>query len=174
MNAAMTCFARQGMERAGHGDIAKLAGVSTATVFNYFPTRAELVSAVMADITDIVELMFAGLRASPDFNAMSPKHRVLRLEHALAVLTETKPDMVKTFLNWSVTFNPELRAPYLGLQKSVIAHLQNFLPEGPSNFDNAQLLFGTTNMITSMRFDNVDDVTIESFVNRMADMLCET
>ena len=40
---AMDVFAKMGIERAGHGDIAKRADVSTPTVFNYFPTRALLV-----------------------------------------------------------------------------------------------------------------------------------
>ena len=36
-------FARRGIGRGGHADIAEIAQVSVATVFNYFPTREDLV-----------------------------------------------------------------------------------------------------------------------------------
>ncbi|MFD2178761.1 TetR/AcrR family transcriptional regulator [Veronia pacifica] len=47
LNCALNAFARRGIARAGHADIADVANVSVATVFNYFPSRDELVEAVL-------------------------------------------------------------------------------------------------------------------------------
>ena len=55
LTVAITVYARMGVERAGHGDVAKLAGVSTATVFNYFPTREALTTAVLRAVKSHVE-----------------------------------------------------------------------------------------------------------------------
>jgi len=50
VKVAIETFADKGIERAGHGDIAKRAGVSTATVFNYFPTKDALTLDVLKEI----------------------------------------------------------------------------------------------------------------------------
>ncbi len=43
MEIALEVFATRGIGRGGHADIAEIAQVSVATVFNYFPTREDLV-----------------------------------------------------------------------------------------------------------------------------------
>ncbi|MBP8172755.1 MAG: TetR/AcrR family transcriptional regulator [Aeromonadaceae bacterium] len=50
MAHAIAVFARRGLGRAGHAEIAERAGVSVATVFNYFNTREDLVDAVLTEI----------------------------------------------------------------------------------------------------------------------------
>lgn len=47
MEIALEVFARRGIGRGGHADIAEIAQVSVATVFNYFPTREDLVDEVL-------------------------------------------------------------------------------------------------------------------------------
>lgn len=42
MEIALEVFAKRGIGRGGHADIAEIAQVSVATVFNYFPTRDEV------------------------------------------------------------------------------------------------------------------------------------
>ena len=39
LDYSIEVFSRRGIGRAGHADIAEMANVSVATVFNYFPTR---------------------------------------------------------------------------------------------------------------------------------------
>lgn len=46
---ALEVFSKRGIGRAGHADIADMAQVSVATVFNYFSTREELVEAVLKE-----------------------------------------------------------------------------------------------------------------------------
>ncbi len=47
MEIALEVFATRGIGRGGHADIAEIAQVSVATVFNYFPTREDLVDEVL-------------------------------------------------------------------------------------------------------------------------------
>lgn len=47
MEIALEVFAKRGIGRGGHADIAEIAQVSVATVFNYFPTREDLVDDVL-------------------------------------------------------------------------------------------------------------------------------
>jgi len=47
MEIALEVFSRRGIGRGGHADIADIAQVSVATVFNYFPTREDLVDEVL-------------------------------------------------------------------------------------------------------------------------------
>ncbi|SON48240.1 TetR/AcrR family transcriptional regulator [Vibrio tapetis] len=47
---AIEVFARRGIGRGGHADIAEIAQVSVATVFNYFQTREDLVDEVLNQV----------------------------------------------------------------------------------------------------------------------------
>ncbi|ODQ01809.1 MULTISPECIES: TetR/AcrR family transcriptional regulator [Salinivibrio] len=48
LTCGLDVFAKRGIGRAGHADIADMANVSVATVFNYFPTREDLVEEILA------------------------------------------------------------------------------------------------------------------------------
>lgn len=50
LDIGIEVFARRGIGRGGHADIAEIAQVSVATVFNYFPSREDLVEAVLTDV----------------------------------------------------------------------------------------------------------------------------
>lgn len=50
MEIALEVFATRGIGRGGHADIAEIAQVSVATVFNYFPTREDLVDDVLTHV----------------------------------------------------------------------------------------------------------------------------
>ena len=52
MQCAIEVFSKRGLGRAGHAEIAELAQVSVATVFNYFSSREQLVDNVLIQIED--------------------------------------------------------------------------------------------------------------------------
>lgn len=54
MAHAIAVFARRGIGRASHAEIAERAGVSVATVFNYFNTREDLVDAVLSEVENFL------------------------------------------------------------------------------------------------------------------------
>jgi len=52
LEAALDLFPRQGFHRTSTRQIAQAAGVAEGTIFNYFPTKRDLLVAVMSQIVD--------------------------------------------------------------------------------------------------------------------------
>jgi TetR/AcrR family hemagglutinin/protease transcriptional regulator len=171
LDIAIDVFAEMGLERAGHGDIAKRAGVSTPTVFNYFPTRHDLVQAVLDQIQTNVEEMFTRLPTE----AVSRRERVLQLAATFQQLVLEKPSDTKAHLKWSVSFDPELRPAYLRFQRRMLDLLVDALPNNPPDREQARaearILYGAANLFAAMAFDNFRAEAMMSFVDRIADML---
>ena len=112
---AITIYGRMGVERAGHGDVAKLAGVSTATVFNYFPTREVLTDAVLDAVKASVLDNFE--KTAPE---LTGRPRLMALASAFNTLIDTQPDIVKVLLNWSVSFGTDTRPRFMEFQEEVL------------------------------------------------------
>ncbi|KKB97390.1 TetR/AcrR family transcriptional regulator, partial [Mycobacterium nebraskense] len=51
--ATMRCVAKVGYSRATIREIARTANVSSASLYNYFPNKAELIKAAIAARTDV-------------------------------------------------------------------------------------------------------------------------
>lgn len=171
LDAAMEVFARMGLERAGHGDIAKLAGVSTPTVFNYFPTRDALVAAVLERIDMRVSDMFERIPARAD----DRRHRILQLSGAFRKMVEQHPSETKTFLKWGVSFDPALRPAWLAFQNRMLDRLIEVLPNNPEDPTQARaearILLGTSSLFAAMTFDDYQPDEMIGFVGRIADVL---
>ena len=167
LDTAIALFAQMGIERAGHGDIAKRAGVSTATVFNYFPTRAALVEAVLNEIERIVDDMFDSL----DNVSADPERRILEMAAAYQKMTVTTPDAVKTFLKWGVSFDPDIRPAYLAFQNRILDTLVRFLPPSKDTRTEARILYGAANMLATMLFDGHPMDVLVGYSRRIAQTL---
>ena len=171
LETAIEAFAELGLERAGHGDIAKRAKVSTPTVFNYFPTRQDLVAAVLDQIQANVEEMFDRLPTEP----VSRRERILQLAVAFQSLVLERPHDTKAFLKWAVSFDPSLRPAYLRFQRRMLDRIVEELPNNPANREQARaearILYGASNLFAAMAFDNTRTEAMMSFVDRIADVL---
>jgi len=165
INTAMQVFASEGLERAGHGDIAKLAGVSTATVFNYFPTRDDLVDAVLQHIREQVRAMFKLMGDG----AMGITTMVAGFDY----LISTQPDLVKTFLRWSVAFGDTNRQAFLDFQDELLTAITERLKGPQKDRSNARLIIGAADMYALMKLDNTPEDVIERFVERLVSVLGE-
>lgn len=82
--AARTVFARHGFVLANTANIAAEAGVSTRTLYNHFPSKAELFTAVLAEGANTIATALSERLAAlpPDQNAAAT---VLGIAHALAI-----------------------------------------------------------------------------------------
>jgi len=163
MAAAVSCYGEMGVERAGHGDIAKRAGVSTATVFNYFGTRESLTEAVFENVYDVFRDMFADL---PDPDA-SPQERIQLMANRYVLLVETYPDIVKVGLNWSSSFGKSVRPQYLEFQQWALHGIQSYLPEETPDLSDARIILATAYNYARMKLDNTPDEVLERFVARV-------
>jgi TetR/AcrR family hemagglutinin/protease transcriptional regulator len=167
VDIAIETFADMGIERAGHGDIAKRAGVSTATVFNYFPTKEALMLGVLGEIEAQIIRMF---ETAPDLGE-GPRHQVLALAKAYEIMIREHPATIKAYLAWSVSFNPDLRPQYLDMQDRILDLIQSNLPPALKNKTDALIVTNAANMMAIMTFDNRSSESLQKFTARLIDAL---
>lgn len=170
LETAIEVFAEVGLERAGHGEIARRAGVSTATVFNYFPTRSDLVEAVLERIETIIDVIFETVPPRPD----DIEGSLTGLATAYTKMITEQPSATKTFLKWGVSFDPEIRKPWLAYQARTLDHLMTYFPNATSPRTEARILFGASNMLAIMAFDHKNPDDIQAFTRRMISVLSES
>jgi TetR/AcrR family hemagglutinin/protease transcriptional regulator len=116
LQCAVVAFAENGLARAVHADVAELAGVSVATVFNYFNTREDLVDAVLGEVEHFyLELS----KAAHSFNF--PAREALT-QHGLLFIdaTEKHQSFVKVWLEWTSSLRDDVWPRYLTLHNRVI------------------------------------------------------
>ncbi|WP_418152522.1 TetR/AcrR family transcriptional regulator [Litorimonas sp. RW-G-Af-16] len=169
LDCAIQACAQISVDRIGHGDIAKLAHVSTATVFNYFPTRTALIEAVLGEITALVEGLFDQFTSMPNFDALPPAQQFLGLAATYNNMIATQPQAIKAFLNWSVTFNPDVRPQYLAFQDRVLSRLTEALPAIVRSEQDARIIYGAANMFATMRIDGASEDVLTGFIARLSD-----
>jgi len=169
IDIAVEVFALDGLERAGHGDIAKQAGVSTATVFNYFPTRDELVEAVLDEIRTKIRVLFAALGDTKTESSTGLRMMVGAFDN----LIKAYPDMVKVFMRWETAFGHDIRKSYLEFQEEILDEIQTrLLNSGPDRSD-ARIIIGAAYVYSQMRLDGTPEDVIERFVERLLTVLGE-
>ncbi|MGF1685895.1 TetR/AcrR family transcriptional regulator [Photobacterium japonica] len=101
---AMDVFARRGIGRAGHADIADMAGVSVATVFNYFPTREALVEQVLVQ----VDQHFKDMLTESLSNEEAFKSQLCNMCYRLIDEVIEQQDWVKVWFEWSTSVRDEI------------------------------------------------------------------
>jgi len=163
MDAAIACYGELGVERAGHGDIAKRVGGSTATVFNYFGTRESLTEAVFENVYDVFTDMFADM-PPPD---ATQQERIQHMANGYALLVRTYPDVLKVALNWSSSFGNSVRPQYLEFQQWLLGGIQDRLAEGRPDFSDARIILATAYNYARMKLDNTSDEILDRFVKRI-------
>lgn len=168
LRAALTAYAQHGVERAGHGDIAKLTSASTATVFNYFPSRDALTEAVLYHVSQAVFDTMAMSKDKPDRPAIEILSELLT---GFNSLIENNPDIVKIMLNWSVSFGPSVRPQYLIFQDQVLTRLHHALggviTGRAGERAEARLIYAASISYATMKLDNSPDVVISEYVKRV-------
>lgn len=166
---AIQVFAKDGLERAGHGDIAKLASVSTATVFNYFPTREDLVEAVLDEVRGQFRAMFEAFGNPQDTGGVGIRAMIAGFDY----LIESKPDLVKTLLRWTVAFGDDNRKAYLDFQDELLSAIAGRMKNPGADRSDARIIMGASEMYALMKLDNTPDDVIARFVDRLLSVLGE-
>lgn len=129
LDAAILVFARRGLGRAAHADIAEETGVSVPTVFNYFKTREDLVDAVLGHIEaffidDAIKFHHqSGAKDNPLMTMQS--HSFSFLEKA-----KSEPDKVKIWLEWSASVREDTWPRYMDFQEKILDIIEPTIQAG--------------------------------------------
>ncbi|CED61685.1 TetR/AcrR family transcriptional regulator [Moritella viscosa] len=126
MQCAIEVFSKRGLGRAGHAEIAELAQVSVATVFNYFSSREQLVDSVLIQIEDffsnMVRKSFIDLAGQPSKSAHQAIHDYLADFVEAAI---NNPQFTYIWLEWSSSIREDTWPRYLALLDNNIAIISN-------------------------------------------------
>lgn len=131
MECAIKVFSRRGIGRAGHAEIAELAGVSVATVFNYFNTREDLVDDVLSE----VEQHLITLVNNTFVEGKSSLESVRDYITALVDATYQQADVIHIGLEWSSSVREDIWPRFIALQGKLEEQIGQTLQSG---FDNGE------------------------------------
>ncbi|CAH8225112.1 HTH-type transcriptional regulator LuxR [Vibrio aestuarianus] len=104
MEIALEVFAKRGIGRGGHADIAEIAQVSVATVFNYFPTREDLVD----DVLTHVVCQFSNFLADNIDLDLHAKENLTNITTAMVSLVVNDCHWLKVWFEWSASTREEV------------------------------------------------------------------
>jgi AcrR family transcriptional regulator len=107
LDAAATVFAEKGFHRATTKEIARVAGVSEGTIYNYFDSKDDLLIGIMARLAELGtlddELMEALKGDVREFFVVMFRHRIGHVRQGQQMLQAILPEVI---------VNPELRERY--------------------------------------------------------------
>jgi AcrR family transcriptional regulator len=104
LDAAATVFAKKGFHRATTKEVAKAAGVSPGTIYNYFASKSDLLIGIMTRLAELEsldeELMEALQGDAREFFIATFHYRIGRIQQGQEMLQAILPEVLA---------NPDLR-----------------------------------------------------------------
>ncbi|MFM2477555.1 TetR/AcrR family transcriptional regulator [Celerinatantimonas sp. MCCC 1A17872] len=149
MECATKVFSKRGIGRAGHAEIAELANVSVATVFNYFNTREDLVDDVLAEVEKRI-LALVNNTFSQDKTPLQSIHDYVE---ALVDTTFNEPDVVHIWLEWSSSVREDVWPRFTKIQSRINEIIGQSLQKG----------FEKDELTSAMNADNAAQALTASF-----------
>lgn len=174
LSVALSVFARRGIGEARHAQVAAAAGCSVSTVFVYFPTRQQLVDAVLGEVerhlTEMAERTHAVARPVPD---------IVR-DHVttFAGSVDTHPDHARVWLDWSTAIREQYWRRYIEFQERIVTLIASTLERGQREGsvatgldpnDEARLVVGCAHMIVQMKLSGHPPAKVERFAATVID-----
>lgn len=167
-------FANLGIGRASHAEVAREAGVSVATIFNYFPTRENLVEQVLSQVDEFLTEMTATIETS-DLGAPEALYKLMR---AFADAANTDSDMIRVWLEWSTSIRDDIWPKYLDFQERVIDRLRRMIVNGQragvvaadvDPEDAARIVVGDAHMVALMQFAHRASADMDRFLRHLVE-----
>lgn len=174
LEIAVEVFADRGISVARHAEIAERAGVSVATIFFYFPTRDQLVSAVLSE----TERVFGDLPEIIDVDPETPAIRRLLLNFIAYI--EKYPSHSRILFEWSASIRDDVWPRFLKLQDQLIEGMANQIMEerieqpaesSATPEEIARLLMGVAYTLYIMKFAGKPDQDINKFLEGLVGTL---
>ncbi len=127
LDFALHVFAKRGIGRAGHADIAEMASVSVATVFNYFPTREALVEEVLTQVAQQFNHLLEETLYELDSNY---DEQLTLITHALIDRVLSQQEWITVWFEWSTAVRPEIWAQFLKDNKQSLTRVAELFEQG--------------------------------------------
>ncbi|CZF78180.1 TetR/AcrR family transcriptional regulator [Grimontia marina] len=175
---ALEVFSKRGIGRAGHADIADMAQVSVATVFNYFPTREDLVEAVLKE-------------AEKEFQQIISRHLHLGKNHvrnSLSFVTSAVIDAaladkewLKVWYEWSTSIREDIWPNFVEGKNVVLEQYtalfnhglqEGLIPERRSAIELARLFDGVCYILYLQSNQQPDKEALIRQADGYIDLLC--
>lgn len=174
LDCGIQVFARLGIGRASHAEIARASGVSVATVFNYFPSRENLVSQVL----EYIDNYLSALVENTEQSGLGAPEALFSLMRAFAGAAETHTDIIRVWLEWSTSIRDDTWPKYLELQERVIDRLQKLILRGKADGtvgadvdpeDAARIAVGDAHMVALMQFAHRPAGDMDRFLHHLVE-----
>ncbi len=173
---ALRVFARRGVGAAHHAEIAAAAMVSVPTVFVYFPTRAALVDAVLAE----VERFYIALAQQAHASRRPAPEVVTAHAMAFAHSIDEHPDHATVLLNWSSAVRTEYWPRYQAMETRVVALIARSLARGQRQGsiskaiapeDGARMLYGAAYLLAQRKLSRQPQAEVSRFFDAVVNLL---
>jgi TetR/AcrR family transcriptional regulator, hemagglutinin/protease regulatory protein len=169
LECAIRVFARRGLGRGSHAEVAKEAGVAVPTVFAYFRTRSELVTEVLREVARYYFDM-----ADRHYKPENPAARAL-LDFALAFASsvESHADVATVLLDWSTAVRSEIWPLFLEFHRSMVERIEDTIRRGQRegtmaaalDANNAALIIvGSAHLVLQMKFSRTSPEKVHRFL----------
>lgn len=158
IDCAIVAFAENGIGRANHAQVAKLAKVSVPTVFAYFPTRDSLVTDVL---NEIERMLLAMVERELNNSNLTAFQKLMNILSNYADSIDVAPDMVKVFLDWTTSFEQYLSDLFQAYLDKLICLLSAIIEEGRTNrefspnvipVEASLMIYSSANILAHLKF----------------------
>lgn len=177
MEIALEVFARRGIGRGGHADIAEIAQVSVATVFNYFPTREDLVDEVL---TYVVRQFSNFLTDNIDLD-LPAKENLSNITKELVEISYQDCYWLKVWFEWSASTRDEVWPLFMSTNRTNQMLVKNIFSKAiergevcdKHDPEELAMLFHGLCYSLFVQANRVEDKeSINQLANTYMDMLC--
>ncbi len=168
LDAAARLYAQKGFPGASVADLAKECNTSKSLIYHYFPSKDDILYAVMVDhldaLTEAAEMACA---------SGSADDRLRKMTVAFMRLYASAQTHHKVLLNELVNLPPERRAEVIAKQRRIIAAAEEVIAEigsGGAARVNTMLFFGMINW-THTWFDPAGPFMPEALALRVVEIM---
>lgn len=177
LRVALGVAARRGLGRTGHAEVAKLAGVAVSSVFLYFPSRQELLAAIVAEIGRFYIELARGYHDA----AGSPLAAVKAHLHGFADSVKSEPDYAQVWLEWAVLIRNDdgLWDAFLEFQETMIGLIAGSIVRAQAAGevtqalrapDAARLVVASAYTLTQLQFMQRSAQEVHSYAEQALDL----
>ncbi|MBM4334913.1 MAG: TetR/AcrR family transcriptional regulator [Deltaproteobacteria bacterium] len=171
---ALGVFGRRGLAAGRHAEIARESGVAVSTVFVYFPTRAELVGAVL----DEVEQFYVGMVERVLALELPAPRVLLALATAFADSVDEHPEYARLWLEWSAAIRDEVWPRFIAFQDRLTARVARIVERGKSEGtvaasvdaeEDARVIVAAAPVVAQMKFSGRSPEQVARFLRTVVE-----